>query len=187
MKVLYIDSTVRNKSRTAELAEYLLEKLNGDVVRVKLHEINLPAVDSNYLSKRDSACDKRDFSDKMFDLAKQFAETDIVVLAAPFWDLSFPATVKQYFEHINVIGLTFDYSEDGKPIGLCKAKKLYYVTTAGGQIFSEEYGFGYIKALAQNFYGIADCVMYKAEGLDIFGADVDKIMSKAKNDIDRTF
>ena len=41
----------------------------------------------------------------MFDLAKQFAEADEVIIAAPFWDLSFPAALKQYFEQINVLGI----------------------------------------------------------------------------------
>ncbi len=45
------------------------------------------------------------------------------------------------FEHINVVGMTFDYSADGVPIGLCKAKKLYYITTSGGDFAPDEYGY----------------------------------------------
>ena len=43
----------------------------------------------------------------------------------------------------------------------------------------EEYGFGYVKALAQNFYGIPNVKLIKAVGLDIEGADVEKIMAEA--------
>ncbi len=32
---------------------------------------------------------------------------------------------------MDVVGMTFDYSADGVPIGLCKAKKLYYINTRG--------------------------------------------------------
>ena len=85
--------------------------------------------------------------------------------------------LKQYFEQINVLGLTFTYSDAGIPQGLCKAKKLYYVTTAGGPVISDEYGFGYVKALAKIFYGIAEVYQIKAEGLDIIGADVEKILN----------
>ena len=79
-----------------------------------------------------------------------------------------------------MVGITFKYSEEGVPIGLCKAGKLFYVTTAGGCYVPEEYGFGYIKALAQNYYGIQDVRQIEAIGLDIFGADVDAIMKSAE-------
>ena len=116
----------------------------------------------------------------MFDLARQFAEADEIVIAAPFWDLSFPATLKQYFEQINVTGVTFYYTPEGIPNGLCRAKSLTYVTTAGGDFFPEEYGAGYVKALAQNFYGIPEFRLIKATGLDIIGADVDAIIDSVK-------
>jgi len=119
----------------------------------------------------------------MFDLARQFAAADTIVIATPFWDLSFPAVLKQYFEQINAIGITFKYTEEGYPVGLCKAKKLYYVTTAGGMLFPEEYGFGYIRALAENFYGIKECIMFKALGLDIDGADEEQILLECEKKI----
>ena len=187
MKILYIDATVRSNSRTAILAEYLLKNLSGEISRVKLCDMSFPVVDETFLAMRDKACNTRDFSSDIFAPAKQFAEADVIVIAAPFWDLSFPSTLKQYFEQINVVGLTFAYSEDGRPIGLCKAKKLFYVTTAGGKILGDEYGYGYVKALAQNFYGINDVQLIKAEGLDINGADTEKIIRRAENDIDRLF
>ena len=49
---------------------------------------------------------------------------------------------------------------------------------------SDAYGFGYVQALAQGFYGITDAACIKAEGLDIIGADVEKILSEAKATID---
>ena len=183
MKVLYIDATVRENSRTAMLGELVLEKLCGTVTRVKLCEYDFPKTNAAYLAKRDKACASGDFSDEMFYHAKLFAEADVIVVPAPFWDMSFPAALKQFFEEITVAGLTFECRPDGSFNGLCKAQKLFYVTTAGGKIFSEEYGFGYVKALAKDLYGIGECVMFKAEGLDIWGADVEKIMSAAKSDI----
>lgn len=43
----------------------------------------------------------------------------------------------------------------------------------------EEFGFGYVKALAQNFYGIPDVQMFHAAGLDIYGADPEQIIKEA--------
>jgi FMN-dependent NADH-azoreductase len=53
------------------------------------------------------------------------------------------------------------------------------VTTAGGFYVPEDYGFGYVKALAQNYYGIQDVRKIEAVGLDIYGANVDSIMREA--------
>ena len=105
------------------------------------------------------------------------------MIAAPYWDLSFPAALKQYLEQINVVGITFRYTETGIPLGLCNAKRLYYVTTAGGGFAPDEYGFGYIEALARNYYGIQDLRLIKAVGLDIYGADVGEIMKAAEDEI----
>ena len=95
----------------------------------------------------------------------------------------FPAVLKTYLENITVSGITFQYSEEGRPQSLCKAKTLYYVTTAGGFIEQNDFGFSYVEALAQNFFGINELYRYAAEGLDIFGADVETIMRKAKVEI----
>ena len=50
------------------------------------------------------------FQDPLFGLARQFAAADRIVIAAPYWDLSFPAALKQYVEQINVLGITFIYT-----------------------------------------------------------------------------
>ena len=94
-------------------------------------------------------------------------------------DVNHANSGKQYIEQINVSGITFMYTEEGVPKGLCKARKLYYVTTAGGVFFPQEFGFGYVKSLAENFYGIGDVELVKAVGLDIAGADPDKIVKEA--------
>ena len=49
----------------------------------------------------------------------------------------------------------------------------------------ETFGFGYIKALAENFYGISDVELIQASGLDIVGADVSAIMDQTIKDIMR--
>jgi FMN-dependent NADH-azoreductase len=132
------------------------------------------------MAKRDQASRTQDFFDPIFDLAKQFAAADVIVIAAPYWDLMFPAVVKTYFENITVSGITFRYSDQGRPESLCRAKELHYVTTSGGFIGENDFGFSYVQALARNFFGIAQIHRYTAEGLDIFGADVEKIMCEAK-------
>ena len=182
-ETLYINACVRKESRTRILAEKLLAKLGEHYEEICLKDIVFPVVDSNYLDKRDRLISRGDLYNPMFDLARQFSEAETIVIAAPYWDLSFPASLKQYFEQINVLGITFVYTQDGQPKGLCKAQSLHYVTTVGGNFFPEEYGFGYIKALAENFYGITNVKLIKAIGLDIYGADVERIIQAAMDEI----
>ena len=177
--ILFINACVRKGSRTKRLADALLKKLGDSVQEVKLSTIAFPTADESFLNKRDALIACEEWGNPMFDLARQFAKADTVVVAAPYWDLSFPAALKQYFEQINVLGITFKYSPEGFPISLCKATKLYYVTTAGGSFVPEEYGYGYVKTLATSFYGIKEVNLIKAVGLDIYGADVEGIMQEA--------
>ena len=183
--ILFINACVRKNSRTLRLAKSLLTRLDGEVKEVCLEKVTFPVVDEEFIVRRDALKNSGNYDDPMFDLGRDFAGADTIVIAAPYYDLSFPAMLKQYFEQINVVGLTFIHSESGTPEGLCQAKSLYYVTTAGGYIQSDEPGFGYVKALAETFYGIGEVYQIKAEGLDIEGADVEEILKSAEESIGR--
>ncbi|MBR0507069.1 MAG: NAD(P)H-dependent oxidoreductase [Clostridia bacterium] len=185
--ILFIDACVRKDSRTRRLAERVLSHLNGPVETVRPIGIAFPKTDEAFLKKRDACIAAGDFSDPAFDLAKQFVRADTVVIAAPHWDLSFPAALKQYFEQINVVGLTFYYTDSDRPVTLCRAKKLVYVATAGGPVRSHAYGFGYVKGLGEEFYGITDAALFCAEGIDLFGADAEAILRETEQKIDRAF
>ena len=90
--------------------------------------------------------------------------------------------LKTYIENIYVTGIVTKYGNDGIPVGLCNAKKLYYVTTAGGPL-DERFGYGYIKTLALDYFGIKETSLIKAEMLDILGNDSEKILKEAILDI----
>ena len=178
-KILFINACVRPKSRTAELSWHLLNRLDGEITEVNLYKEELLPLCNKGIEKRAL----HDFSGEEFSYAKQFSKADVIVIGAPFWDLSFPSVLKLYFENVTVSGITFEYSENGRPVSKCRAKKLYYITTSGGYIGSNNFGFDYVKALAENFFGIDDICFYSAEGLDIMGADIKTIMDEAKGRI----
>ena len=80
-------------------------------------------------------------------------------------------------------GITFGYNENG-PIGLCKADKLVFVTTRGGCYAGSnlELGAKYMEALCE-FFGIDKFECVCAEGIDIYGADVEGIMGEAEKQL----
>ena len=178
-KTLFINACVRENSRTLELAKHVLQKLGGEYEELRLYEASLTPLDADGLNERDMAFAAKDFSKNTFSLARQFAAAETIVMAAPYWDLMFPSVVKTYLESVTVNGLTFAYGENGIPYGLCKGKRLIYVTTAGGPIF-KNFGFDYVCTLAHSFYGINDVKCISAEKLDIRGANAEEILRKAK-------
>lgn len=183
-KILFVNACVRENSRTLDIAKIVLEKLNNAYTEVNLQKTDLKPLNRESLDIREKLILQDDFSDTMFSLAKDFAAADTIVIAAPYWDLAFPALLKIYLEQITVPGITFRYAK-GVPQGLCRAKRLIYVTTAGGIIY-DNFGLEYVKALAQKLYGIGEVLFFKAENLDIDGNDVNDILRRAKSDAEKT-
>lgn len=173
--ILYVNSCVRKESRTDRIARALLKKL-GEYEEVRLDALKLEPLDGEKLNKRTELINEGKLDDPMFALARQFAAADVIVVSAPYWDLSFPAILKTYVENIFITGIVSKYDETGMPVGLCSAKKLYYVATAGGPYFPES-GYGYFQALAKLMFGIEETELIYAENLDIWGNDPEKIIA----------
>lgn len=177
MNILFVNACVRKGSRTLVLAKDILSKMQGDITEIALAKENLAPLNGISLEERERLLTLGKTDAPMFQYAKQFAEADEIVIAAPFWDLSFPSILKIYLEQITVAGITFAY-KNGSPTGLCKAKRLTYVTTAGGEIFCD-FGYAYMKALANNFFGIQDTIAYRATNLDVQGISADALLQEA--------
>lgn len=180
--VLFVNGCVRENSRTLELAQAVLAGVSDEIEEIRLYPDGPEGLSAEKLCLREELLKKGSYDHPMFQAARQFAAADTIVMAAPYWDLAFPAKVRAYLEETTVSGITFRYGEDGIPKGLCRAKSLIYVTTAGGPII-HNFGFDYVKSLARLFYGISDVFLVKAEGLDIWGANPAGILEQAKLNI----
>jgi len=183
--ILFVNACVRSDSRTLRLAKRLLAGREGEVREVRPGELDLPRVDEAFLNRRDALMAEHREDDPVFQLARDFAAAEEIVVAAPYWDLSFPSSLKAYLEQITVTGITFSYGEDGRPISHCRARRLCYVMTAGGPILPPNHGYAYVRDLAGTFFGISDTPLFSAELLDVVGMDVEAILTEAERKIDR--
>lgn len=185
-KLLFVDGCIRGEaSRTLRLASRLVScctanaSVNMETVALPAH--NLRPLDKAALQHRDACIASRAFEDPCFAFARQFAQADAVILAAPFWDLSFPSLVRVYLEQLCVTGLTFHYSQEGACIGDCRARRLVYVTTRGGIIGPDapDLAQPYLRALC-GMLGVKKFDCLAAEGLDIVGNDAETLLQRAE-------
>lgn len=184
-RLLYVNACVSRgvASRTNRLAQAYLARYQAkhvcQVETVVLEELGLEPLTGQRLAEREAAVARGDFSGEAFALARGFATADGVVIAAPYWDMSFPALLKLYLEHLCVNRLTFQYDEKGRPRGRVRVKRVVYITTSGGFIGTANFGFDYVKALFSTLFGISDFSFFSAEGLDIEGHDPEAILNEA--------
>ena len=183
--ILFVNACPREGSRTLELARHLLDKLEAPAEELRLFEENLLPLNGKTLALRDKMIAQGNLDHPIFKYARQFANADTVVIAAPFWDLSFPSALKIWLEYVMALGVTFHYAENGMPHGLCKAKQLFYISTAGGPVLPTHMGFDYVDALAKNYFSIQETALFSAENLDVIGANTEAILTAARGEIDR--
>ena len=182
--VLYVNACVRKESRTERLAKALLKRLGSEYEEVKLAGEKLQPLSEEMLDRRTELIERREYSDPMFRLARQFQKADEIVIAAPYWDLSFPAILKLYLENVYVTGLVSEYTESGEPHGLCRAGKLWYVTTAGGP-YVPDFSYAYIRTMARDYFGIPETELIAAEMLDVQGYDAAGIVENKIREIEQ--
>jgi FMN-dependent NADH-azoreductase len=190
-KLLFVNACSRAEeiSRTWILCDVFLKKYRElyeavDVIRCDLFAENIHCLGPDEVVQREKLIGTENFDHPMFGFAREFSEADEILIGAPYWDLSFPAVLKAYIENICVSGLTFRYLADGVE-GLCAAKRLTYLTTAGGFFGETCHGSQYIEAIGK-FLGIKNYVFLSAEGLDICEENTREIMKKAIVEVEQT-
>ena len=182
MTTLFVNACMRGgKSRTLQLCQEYLDGMPG-VHEVSLERLKLAPLDERSQAYRSQLVAAGVFDDDVFDLAHEFAEADDVVIGAPFWDRSFPAALKTYIEHVSVCDITFHFTKQAEYVGLCRAKTLTYITTSGGYLKGQNFGYEYVCAIAEMF-GIDEVRMVAAEGLDVVGVDVNERIERAREQI----
>lgn len=175
---LFINACVREQSRTLRIAREILKEYDDEFLELDLNEENVQPLSRWRLMRRDRLLGAGKLDAPMFRYAHQFAEADEIVIAAPYWDIGFPAILKIYLENVTVAGVTFRYNNN-KPVGLCKVKQLTYITTAGGLITSD-FGYSYVRALVKGFFGVGKTRLICAQNLDVDGITVETVMDRVE-------
>lgn len=184
-KALIVDCCLRgSESRTARLMRAFVEALPEDVraETLTLDEEALSCLTGAHFQQRQRLLQANQREHPRFRYAHQFAEADIVCVAAPFWDLSFPALLKVYIEQVSVDGISFE-GRDNRLFGICRGTDLVFLTTRGGQYEGSpmEMGSRYMDALHE-FFGFDRYHCVAADGLDLDGADAAEILRAAEGE-----
>jgi FMN-dependent NADH-azoreductase len=174
------------------LIDQLLEKNPGSKVVVRdlaanpiphleIHHFNASRIADE--EKNDEQKEAGKYSEESL---KQIQEADIIVIGVPFYNFTFPSTLKSWIDSISVAGKTFSYA-DGTPKGLLQNKKLYLTFAAGGVyenglIENMEH---YLRALF-GFIGITDVEVFQTQGTMIPQVKEENL-SKAISKIEAVF
>ena len=147
-KLVVINACVRQAdSRTLRIAEPIIEALGKrySIKRYDLPEMEIvPLTPGLYAQRAEGVV-----PEWAKEAAQAIADADSILIAAPFWDMSFPAVLKCFFEQTSLFDITF--TDNGKScVGLCQSPKVLYVTTRGMDIQTGgplEQATPYIKAI----------------------------------------
>ena len=178
-KVIFIDACMRAGSRTRRIASPIIAELGKrySVETVDLTKNIYPVADNYTLEDRNQGI----IPAEHVDLAKRSAAADRIVIAAPFWDMSFPSALKVFFENMSLFGVTFD-NNDKECYGLCKAEKIMYITSRGMNISTGdplEQATPYIKALSY-LWGWGELIVVAAQKMDYSSAEeIEERINKA--------
>lgn len=185
-KILMINGCIRGRaSRTWRLAEAFLKAAKASAARsfsytqLDLAQLDLKPLTGDFFEERQRFLEQNDRSHPRFDLARQFAQADRILVAAPFWDLSIPAVLKLYIENISLDGITFGCNEKGM-YGMCRAEDMLFFTTRGG-FYGDgpmEQGARYLNALC-GMFGIPKFRCICAEGMDFEPEREEELMACA--------
>ena len=138
-ELLLVNANVNRKSsRTQRLTKVFLRELakreEFHTTELLLESMHLAPLSSSSLNRRYALIEAGDTEADEFVLARQWRDADIIVISTPLWLFTYPARLKAYLEAVDVIGVAYDFNEDGSTTSYCHAQDLYYITTAGGPL-----------------------------------------------------
>lgn len=168
MKILQIKSSILgNNSVSSKYTSKIVDQLKLDSDKVTVRDLAKTPVTQLSAKVLEALGDPTDpVAREHNSLISEIKSSDIIVIAAPMYNFSIPATLKNYFDAITKAGVTFKYNEQGQPVGLIQNKKAYVVITRGGKYKENGMTFqeDYLK-VQLGFIGITDVKFIFVEGV----------------------
>ncbi|MDU5039848.1 MAG: FMN-dependent NADH-azoreductase [Clostridium perfringens] len=180
-KVLYIKANIKNEgeSRTFKVSDSFVEEYKknnpeDEIITLDLYKENIDFLRADDLGKLFGPKDEESKNNSILKYAYQFADADKYIIAAPMWNLSFPAILKAYIDYVSVSGITFKYTAEG-PVGLLNNKKAVHIVSRGGGYDNSPYEMGdrYLRTIL-GFFGIKDIENIAIDNLDVMGVNVEE-------------
>jgi len=182
--LVVINACVRQAdSRTLRVAEPVIEALakRYKITRYDLPDMDIVPLNPELFAERGLG----EIPSWASEAASAIAGADRILIAAPFWDMSFPAVLKCFFEQTSLFDITF--TDNGNTcVGLCKAPKVLYITTRGMDIPTgnlREQATPYLKALVGSLWNLGELTTISARNMDYSSEEeIEKKISRAVAD-----
>ena len=153
-----------------QLADALTDRLvdDGDVMIRRDVSGGLPYLDAQWHAAAFAEADPAvlAFSEG---LVEELLAADEVVLVAPVYNLSVPAPLKCWIDHVVREGRTYRFTDDGTA-GLATTERAWIVTASGGTVIGSPYDFNstYLRTIL-GLIGIYDVRVIAADSMRIRG------------------
>ncbi|WP_027378448.1 FMN-dependent NADH-azoreductase [Chryseobacterium daeguense] len=174
-KILNIKTSISGENSVSNqlsqiVIDQLLEKNPGSNVVVRdlaanpIPHLEIHHFSASRIADEEKTEEQKEASKYSDEALKEIGEADIIVIGVPFYNFTFPSTLKSWIDSISVAGKTFSFA-DGTPKGLLENKKVYLNFAVGGVyenglIENMEH---YLRTLF-GFIGITDIEVFISQG-----------------------
>lgn len=178
---------------------FLTKNSDYELEELDLYNESIPEINYKFFKGRAELVSGADYDilpeadkksvDRINFLCDQFLNSDLYVIAAPMWSLSFPSKLKAYMDCIILDGKVIEVSPE-EVTGLLKDKKrdMVYIQSSGGvypKLLGSKVNHGvyYVKDIFK-FLGINKFEKILVEGIDMPDIGKDIAMKKAFEDVE---
>jgi len=141
LRVLRLDASGRDAdSSTRGLGDELVRALADRYgeIRVTRRDVahGLPFINATWIGATFTNPGQRDDAQRQAlaasdRLVRELQDADVLIIGAPIYNFSVPATLKAWIDLVARAGVTFRYTENG-PVGLLAGKAAFVVVASGG-------------------------------------------------------
>lgn len=178
LKVLVVSASARQSdSVTRRFSDEIVAALRQQYAQISLRyrdvATGLPFIDEQWVNASFTSKEQRSQTQRAAlavsdGLVEEVQEADLILIGAPIYNFSIPASLKAWIDQIARVGVTFTYNESG-PVGLLENKKAYivYASGKGGTQLGSEIDFSsaYLRHVL-GFMGISDVSVLSAAQFD---------------------